>query len=203
MGRPAILPRGMLKRKPPHGSKCNNCGACCYVTLCQLGRSLFHQETGPCPALTSEGCGIVSLADSDMRAHALVLIRAGEGCDARFNSEPINHAFHDQQDQWDVDNHERIIQAKAAWGYSRRSLTNDRPDRSYPYMAMLTWPTTARPEKATERWTTDSYGEFDVHRLCSPLLLSPARVMARRARWSSTARACTLTLWKTNARASI
>lgn len=116
MGQVVRMPRGALDRKPPHGAPCTNCGACCVATLCQLGRTLFKQATGPCPALTSEGCGVVRIATSEMRAHALVLIRAGEGCDARFNGEPINHPFHAQQDQWDLDNAARVAEAKSAWG---------------------------------------------------------------------------------------
>src|SRR5262249_40898485 len=80
MSGPAILPRGMLQHKPPHGSPCNSCGACCFATRCQIGVRLFGPG-GKCPAVVRIGpttwtCGIVQeVGDAELRAAALLLIR--------------------------------------------------------------------------------------------------------------------------------
>jgi hypothetical protein len=121
MNRLAIAPRDMLARKPKHGSPCNSCGLCCATSRCQIGVQLFGVG-GACPALTPTGegkyvCGVISsLEDSEKRDAAMLLIRAGEGCDARFNGEWTNKAFHKQQDQADIRNADAIVKAKKAWG---------------------------------------------------------------------------------------
>ena len=100
-----------FERKPPHGSPCNNCGACCLATLCEVGRGYFHQAVGPCPALLwrfgADGakqsvCGLVALEDDPRRKAAiLLLIWAGRGCDARFNGEPTDVEFHRTSKVWE------------------------------------------------------------------------------------------------------
>src|SRR6266404_1033541 len=95
-----LVPRAMLERKPPHGAPCNQCGLCCVATKCDLGKRLFGSAVGPCPALEPDGeekyrCGVIA-ATTDKKLHdaALIILRVGEGCDARFNGEWINHEFH-------------------------------------------------------------------------------------------------------------
>jgi hypothetical protein len=115
-------PRGMVERKPRHGSPCNGCGVCCVASRCQVGRSLFG-EGGRCPALVQTGehtygCGVVlEMEDQpELRDAALLLIRAGEGCDARINGEPVDREFHRQQDRADVKNRKAIRKARKLWG---------------------------------------------------------------------------------------
>jgi hypothetical protein len=52
----------------------------------------------------------------ELRDAALLLIRAGEGCDARINGEPIDHEFHRQQDRADIKNRKAIRKARKLWG---------------------------------------------------------------------------------------
>lgn len=127
------VPRAMVSRKPPHGSPCNRCGACCYATLCPLGQKVFRREIGPCPALGFDGeqstCGLVSdparfyplavlragsidQASSD----ASVLIGASTGCDARINGEPRNERFYQELRIWDRRNSARVRAARKTWG---------------------------------------------------------------------------------------
>jgi hypothetical protein len=40
-----------VPQKPALGEACNGCGLCCLVETCSLGRLLFLQKKGPCPAL--------------------------------------------------------------------------------------------------------------------------------------------------------
>lgn len=119
MGVPALVPRHMLGRKPPHGQPCNRCGACCAVTLCALGQIVFRRALGPCPALveTSLGtsCGLTQVEDGDARAAALLLIGAGDGCDARFNGEPVDHAFHNHLARLDRERASRLRHARRLW----------------------------------------------------------------------------------------
>jgi hypothetical protein len=121
MNKPVFLaPRGMLARKPPHGAPCNGCGLCCYATTCALGRALFKTSAGPCPALRFDAerrsfCGVVADAPSDtLRDAALVLIRAGDGCDARFNGERRDPDFDRRIDA--ADNPRLRKQAAYLWG---------------------------------------------------------------------------------------
>jgi hypothetical protein len=101
--------RADFARKPPHGAPCNRCGVCCMVALCDLGQILFGQKLGRCPALERESpetyrCGVVRdpatysirtaiYGEERMRQAAKLIIYAGDGCDSRFNGEPINHVF--------------------------------------------------------------------------------------------------------------
>src|SRR5262245_20591343 len=127
MNKFAIAPREMLERKPKHGAPCNGCGLCCVVSRCQISKRLFG-EGGRCPALvqTEEhvfSCGIVQsmspngdMPEEELHLAALLLIRAGEGCDARFNGEWINKEFHRQQDRADAKNRKSIKKAQKLWG---------------------------------------------------------------------------------------
>src|SRR4051812_11351573 len=97
-----------VARKPRYGSPCNACGACCMVTLCKLARHVFHADTpfGRCPALTKNtdgtyGCGLVEKGRGPQRDAAMLLIGAGDGCDARFNGEPRDEEFSNRLDRRD------------------------------------------------------------------------------------------------------
>jgi len=117
----AMVPREALARKPKHGSPCNGCGLCCMATRCIVGKHLFGGEFGVCPALmrvdtNGYTCGAALMTSGPTRDAVMLLIRAGEGCDARFNGEWINAAFHRQQDEADARNADAIAQAKAMLG---------------------------------------------------------------------------------------
>jgi hypothetical protein len=105
-------------RKPPYGSACNGCGACCMVARCPLGQHVFGlDEIGPCPALTKTSetmyaCGLVldpkryaparaaRNGVNALRRAALLLIGAGDGCDARLAGEKCNQAYADALDAY-------------------------------------------------------------------------------------------------------
>jgi hypothetical protein len=114
-------PAGILARKPAHGAPCNRCGLCCIATLCDIGRTLFRQERGPCPALQWDGeesrCGILAepnlpkpLADA-----AALLLYAGRGCDARFNGEPKNETFNATERAYEREHADELRQARDLW----------------------------------------------------------------------------------------
>jgi hypothetical protein len=110
-------PRRLLERKPPHGSPCTKCGLCCLARLCEIGRAIFHQEAGPCPALQwdadkNASCGVVAQSPEPYKAAVLLLLNAGDGCDARFNGEPINHAFNAKMDALDKERADQIAAAR-------------------------------------------------------------------------------------------
>lgn len=118
------MPRGMMERKPAHGAPCTRCGACCAAALCDLAKHVFGPRPGPCPALLLDAddrsaCGLVEMSpDEDHANAALQLISAGDGCDARFNGEPVNRAFHAYQAGLDVKNADAIKTARRVWGIS-------------------------------------------------------------------------------------
>lgn len=133
----ALLPAPVAARKPPHGAPCNRCGVCCMVTLCELGQHLFKRAAspGPCPALVRDeagdyGCDVVNnpqaytqsvnVATYALRMAARTLIYAGNGCDARINGEPVNHAYHARCDAEDKKPAviERRRRALKLWGMS-------------------------------------------------------------------------------------
>lgn len=91
------VPKGALDNKPPHGQPCNRCGVCCMAMPCELGRFLFQQKEGRCPALEKDGegfgCGLLQVGIPELRDAAMLLIGSGDGCDARFNGEPREEAF--------------------------------------------------------------------------------------------------------------
>lgn len=105
---PVAVPRAAMARKPPHGAPCTNCGVCCMAVRCSISVSLFG-DGGPCPALEPSGeeytCGVINnpgryapalserVGEDAVRAAAKTVLYVGEGCDARFNGEPINHVF--------------------------------------------------------------------------------------------------------------
>lgn len=132
--KPAFLaPHGMLDRKAPHGQPCTRCGLCC-MNLCRVGFALFYREgeplvlpNGPCPALVKGGdeynCDVMrnpqkyKAGDADeLRAAINILTYAGQGCDARFNGEPINHSFNQRLVEWDEEHAYEISEAKKLWG---------------------------------------------------------------------------------------
>lgn len=94
--------------KPPHGSPCNGCGACCADQRCPLGQIVFGTG-GQCPALEMKfpafTCGPVEnpqqYAPDVVAEHgkdaaskaAVVLIAAGLGCDALDRNERPNEAW--------------------------------------------------------------------------------------------------------------
>ena len=130
-------PRSALEKKPPHGQPCNNCGLCCMATLCDLGRAIFPHapRVSKCPALyrTSRdtyACGVVmhpavfappevrdaeGMTTDKLRAAALIVVRAGQGCDARFNGEPRNTIFDIALDRLDAANADKIKAARELW----------------------------------------------------------------------------------------
>jgi hypothetical protein len=95
--------------KPKYGEPCNRCGQCCMKFPCPVGKFLFQQETGRCPALEQDGdrfsCGLVAnphkyvppsalpMELSSLSKAAKVMIDAGGGCDAIFAGERINAAY--------------------------------------------------------------------------------------------------------------
>lgn len=100
-----IDPIKALAEKPKYGDPCNRCGLCCWAAQCDLSMHVFGKRIGPCPALEKAedgkmACGIVTHpqnyipvrflmthgADTISKSAAL-LVRAGDGCDARFNGE--------------------------------------------------------------------------------------------------------------------
>lgn len=128
----ASVPREMSQRKPPHGSPCNNCGGCCFATLCPLGAHVFGTKLGPCPALvrstTGWTCGLTVQPErysmrrcvlngiEEMRRAALLLIGAGTGCDARFNGESKNEEFYKKMRIFDRVNKDAVAKARKLWG---------------------------------------------------------------------------------------
>ena len=110
--KPAFLaPRRLLERKPPHGAACTSCGLCCLATRCRLSVLVYGDGPGPCPAvrfdaLESSSCNVVADPTAyrpggdaaELRAAALLLIRAGTACDARFNGEARDAAFDARED---------------------------------------------------------------------------------------------------------
>lgn len=129
-----VVPRSMVERKPPHGSPCNRCGACCYATLCPLGQRVFIREIGPCPALSimTDGTSSCGLVENPERFYPLAVLRAGSveeagrcaallvgsgtGCDARIDGEPKNEQFYRDLRVWDRRNRAAVRQARKTWG---------------------------------------------------------------------------------------
>lgn len=113
-------PRELVEKKPPHGAPCMRCGLCCMATLCRIGEHVFRQKQGPCPALRFDAqgsrCGLLDDATKPLRDAAKLLLYSGEGCDARFNGEPINHGFHHRLNVFDEEHAYEIDCAKKLWG---------------------------------------------------------------------------------------
>jgi hypothetical protein len=120
-----IVPKTAMQRKPPHGSTCTQCGVCCMVKLCDLGKHVFGDQQAPCPALVQDRddphkyhCGLILLSTGELKSAAATLIRSGDGCDARFNGEPINHTFNNRLDMQDADPKQMSLveRARKLWG---------------------------------------------------------------------------------------
>ena len=128
------VPRSMAERKPPHGTPCNRCGACCYATLCPLGQKVFRREIGPCPALVwspgnpEAACGLViepakhyplaalRAGTEQASRDAALLVGSGTGCDARINGEPKDEEFYLALRIWDRKNAAAVRAARKTWG---------------------------------------------------------------------------------------
>jgi hypothetical protein len=137
-GKPfGFVPKGVMSRKPAYGKPCTGCGACCMVTLCDLGQHVFGlPEIGRCPALTQTsettyGCGlaidparfvpkarVLAKGAGRLKAAAFLLIGGGEGCDARFNGEPRDeeHAARIDRQRMTAGSIRAAIRAKQTWG---------------------------------------------------------------------------------------
>ncbi len=91
--------------KPPPGEACNGCGVCCAAEPCPLGRLVFRQRSGPCPALHWDAeralyrCELTLRPERHLprllaplagpfRLLALRWIAAGGGCDSDAQSLP-------------------------------------------------------------------------------------------------------------------
>lgn len=121
------IPRFMMARKPAHGAPCTRCGACCVATLCDLARHVFGNRPGPCPALLvgqdkSAACGLTQIGTQQAREAAALLIGTGDGCDARFNGEPVDRGFHAYQARLDIERAEEIKAARALWGFESEEM---------------------------------------------------------------------------------
>ncbi len=113
MTRHLILLHPDAPPKPAVGEACNRCGVCCAAETCPLGRLVFRQKAGPCPALawTGDGyaCELVVVPERHLRflrilPHALSTlanhlfkrwIAVGSGCDSNvdvLNSRGIGDA---------------------------------------------------------------------------------------------------------------
>lgn len=127
--------RNAAALKPPYGSPCNRCGACCEATLCPLAQHVMGRrfDDGPCPALLGEpgatSCGIVAdparwapfrtvaVGTEPMREAALILIGTDPpGCDARINGESDHPAFRASLHAWARTSAGAIRRAKRLWG---------------------------------------------------------------------------------------
>lgn len=121
------VPRGMVAKKPPHGSPCNNCGLCCWTKKCDIGRALFGSSDGRCPALCFDGknesyCDVVrntslytTHAPDEARAAALLLLFAGHGCTMRINGE-MNSDFNNKLDDFERSHRSEFDHACDIWG---------------------------------------------------------------------------------------
>ena len=129
--------RHVLDNKPAHGAPCNRCGLCCLATACELGQHVFRRPAwngSPCPGLiqTTDGSHLCQLA-ADPTPHvrksrvlrfgitrlknaARLIIGADDGCDARFNGEPRNLAFHTELERKDIERAAAIREARRVWG---------------------------------------------------------------------------------------
>ena len=126
--------RAAALMKPPHGDSCNRCGACCEAALCPLAAFVLQRPqfgSGGCPALSGEPgetiCGMVAdparwspvrtaiHGANAMQAAAYLLIGASDGCDARFNGEPINKAFNRKLERLDIKRADRLADARKLW----------------------------------------------------------------------------------------
>ncbi len=116
----ALVPRSVMERKPPHGSLCTRCGACCLAVKCSLGKRLFGDEPGSCPAVWSNGddtfsCLVVTGSHGHMHEAAKLITGTGIGCDARFNGEPADIDFYKRIAEWEKENATSLAYARRLW----------------------------------------------------------------------------------------
>ena len=83
--------------------------------------NVFGDQPGPCPALLvaddrTTACGLTTIGTQEARNAARVLISAGDGCDARFNGEPMDPSFHAHQARLDLERAAEIRAARRTWG---------------------------------------------------------------------------------------
>lgn len=121
------MPRHMVARKPKHGSPCNHCGLCCWSSKCDVGRALFGDSEGPCPALRFDSeqnsfCNVVVHPErysgeepETARAAAKLLLYAGHGCTMRINGE-MNTEFHLGLCSFDAKHKTEMNAAAELWG---------------------------------------------------------------------------------------
>lgn len=84
----------IIPEKPKLGERCNNCGFCCAVQLCHVGREAFgDKQEAPCPALRQLTNKLTG--ETRLLCHFVVMEKAigmepliqeslgiGKGCDA-------------------------------------------------------------------------------------------------------------------------
>ena len=112
----ALVPRGMLEKKPRHGEACNRCGLCCHAQLCNVAQAIHGRRQGPCPELKWDDdgsrCGLIDRTAGDEREDAKLLINAGAGCDMILRGEERNRAYTAQLDAQDLKNFGRLEAAR-------------------------------------------------------------------------------------------
>ena len=97
-----------MTEKPRYGDPCNGCGMCCQEAPCPLGKIIFDQFQGPCPAIELDGdkvtCGLVAnpiaynfagvleYGNEATSQAAALLVGTGVGCDTQANGEIVNPA---------------------------------------------------------------------------------------------------------------
>jgi len=86
---------GPIPSKVREGARCNGCGLCCALQLCDLAREFLDAAAAPCPAMEfAEGrfwCGLArrpgrylgvpAFADRFIRPMVLRALAIGDGCD--------------------------------------------------------------------------------------------------------------------------
>lgn len=130
------VPADMLKKKPPHGAQCNNCGLCCWSSKCDISRALFgaaETERPACPALRFDSeqksfCNVIANPEQytdrdpdEARAAAKLLMYAGKGCTMRINGE-MNLRFQAELEIYDLRNREALDRAAALWGIKQPEM---------------------------------------------------------------------------------
>lgn len=84
-----------VRSKPPFMSRCNHCGLCCMVSLCECAR-MSGLTSAPCSHLRFVGgdalCGLM-LAESDAGLEPLVAKVLGAGIGCGMEDGPIEEAL--------------------------------------------------------------------------------------------------------------
>ena len=72
-----------LPPKPAYTHPCNNCGVCCTLSLCEIGKMAYPSGSAPCPSLVVRDgralCGFV-LMEKAVGATPLIANALGIGC---------------------------------------------------------------------------------------------------------------------------